>query len=714
LSRIRLVFSDTDFNRITSVKISSLFNTEDFSASSPPPSEASAQSTGNQQLSLEIPGSGVLHALLPPMRESRNNADNIIGKVLPPQLPYVNAKEVPVEDKQPQGLPSIASLAGPKQSRSLRVRMWTNKEATADNTGERPGTSQPSQVPAKRSHSPSLQSGIPDSRRRSLDTAIDELLQHAQFKKIGKTGKKIESMFKEKLTELDLKPGKERIDGNAALDYFKEKGQKRKKLPPEVKDAISANKAELAVKRNIGTTAKEYERSVRAALAVKLKVGTTPAEYEEEKRRLRALKLGVGTTATAYNRYIKEQRTRKQNPGTTTSANPSPIAEVDSGVTSEVPIKLEPMEHDTFAFETEHGMEVVRLNAAQHQYVPTTTRITGIDLSGSGEPVVSTETVRDTDNAVTLTYQVYTPELEKVFPIRDPANPEHVHPAYADPDDKTGSRCAPGVKIRDNGVKFYKSHRHEINEGTLWNYAKTNFDTKLYKDKTMFINALTNSCREELQATIDQRNPPSCDKVEIIRLEERHCDNPREAKALKGKYGGVLKNYAPASQPSLRNAKIVCLFAACKLDSDKADDDYFGVFGERLGLQLAADYGANMRPRGESMNNQMTWTPYGGGNMGQYFNSSFLPGEGDTLVSSEEACNARFVPVTFELINAKGQPTEETMLAIVQYRPVADGKQLKLYYGPDYTLTDAAPAPASADDQELDDVIVKIEPMEID
>ncbi len=79
--------------------------------------------------------------------------------------------------------------------------------------------------------------------------------------------------------------------------------------------------------------------------------------------------------------------------------------------------------------------------------------------------------------------------------------------------------------------------------------------------------------------------------------------------------------------------------------------------------------------------------------MGQYFNASF---KADGTVDAER-CNACFMPVTFELSTRDGGKRRETMMAVIQYRAIEEGKQIKLDYGDKYRLQPGEAAPMHSD-----------------
>ena len=332
----------------------------------------------------------------------------------------------------------------------------------------------------------------------------------------------------------------------------------------------------------------------------------------------------------------------------------------------------------------EEGMETVQLNTAQLLHVPVMRRaVIEVDADG-GHKVVADIVRRDMDNAVIENHrqQIYDRDLEKRFPIRDPANPEHVHPLYAHPDDPT--RAAPQVAIED--VLLYKATLSQISEGTFWQHAQN--DKTPYPTKALYIAALKRSIMAEVQATIEGREPPSCKSIVIQSIDHPdQCDGLEEYQATKGQYGAFLTNYAKDQQPTLRNARIGCLFAGAKLASDADDVAYLNRTGSEFGLRMLSEYAANRNVYGKK--EHITWAPHGGGNMGQYFNTSFkkktIDGE-DFLVCDEEKVTAMLAPITLTLTDKEGMERAESMLGIFLTKTIEEGKQPKLDYGADYKI----------------------------
>ena len=350
-------------------------------------------------------------------------------------------------------------------------------------------------------------------------------------------------------------------------------------------------------------------------------------------------------------------------------------------------------------------VEIAPINTVQARHTPVT-RYPMIDLTAEGGDPIGVMTVFNVHHmqeaALVTGKQTYHRELDQRFPIRDPANPTLVHPDYADPADPT--RCAEKVSLQNayflkGGRKpptkwGSKSKATGNNEDELWRLLTTNFG----KDhpyqarrgtsmKKMFIASLLRSCEQELQACIAGTEPPSARRVKVMPVTAEQCDSPEEAQALAGQYGGILQDYAKDKQPSLRNGRIVCLFAGARLETEAERTAYFGQLGAEVASQAQHDYSATVRKHGTKK--MVDWAPYGGGNMAQYLNSSF---QADGTVD-QERCNACFVPVTFDLTKRDGETKRETMLAVIQFREIEEGKQIKLDYGAKYRLEPSGAAP---------------------
>ena len=331
------------------------------------------------------------------------------------------------------------------------------------------------------------------------------------------------------------------------------------------------------------------------------------------------------------------------------------------------------------------AMEIDPVNTAQARYVPTTTYHV-FDLSGESEQVVAL-TVRHPEQAMLVGGgQTYDARCDRVFPIRDPGHPHLVHPAYADASNP--QLCADNVRVVS--ARFTRRY-----QDIIWSAELAGGRSGAgQRDKQVALEHLSNSCLAEMRSTLRGDAPPSCGKVEIVTMTESHCDSPEEAAALEGQYGGVLRDAAEPGQHDLRNVGILGLFAGAKLVSQDDIEAYRNCLGAELADKVLASYG--FEHRGQGQQQTVTWAPYGGGNMMQYLNAPFKMTLDGKMVVDTDKVNAKFVPVHFSLTDSTGTERTETLLAVVQIRPISAGQQIRLDYGPAYRLD---PAPAVPMDQ---------------
>lgn len=321
-----------------------------------------------------------------------------------------------------------------------------------------------------------------------------------------------------------------------------------------------------------------------------------------------------------------------------------------------------------------HSHHVEHIDTTRARYV-TQSNFVMFDLTNEDQVVECSAVLRD--ELLVTGAQIYDPELDKIFPVRDPGNPSHVHPNYrSDEDPRT---CSPSVQIHD--VSFFKKSKYDVNESTLWWLLTNFFPDHPFKTQNAFIAALKASIRREIGAMLRNEAPPSSQRVSVVKLNAEHCDDDEEAKFLVGQYGVVPADYRPTGQPSIGNGDIVCIFAAAKLTSDEDEKLYQSSFP----ASALPSYGANSSKfTGTS---STFWAPYGGGNVAQYLNSSFVTAADGSLKVAADKTNTLLFPVKMTFTDRQGKNRSESMLVLLQIKPVADGKQLKLDYGSDYVLT---------------------------
>ncbi|MBK4737771.1 leucine-rich repeat domain-containing protein [Noviherbaspirillum pedocola] len=316
------------------------------------------------------------------------------------------------------------------------------------------------------------------------------------------------------------------------------------------------------------------------------------------------------------------------------------------------------------------------IDSTRARYI-STSDFPGFDLTDdTGTITRFTTLVRD--ELIISGKQRYEPEFDRVFPIRHPGNPSLVHPDYANENDPR--KC--GGKVRLRGIGFYKDSGASMSKSYLWNELKKNFPGHRIPDQEALIALIKQSATAEIEATLHGKFPPSARSLSVVKLTREQCDDENEADMLAGQYGVVLANYAADQQPSLDKGRIAGIFAGGMMRTPEDRDLYEAAYGE----QAAKDYGAEVRKYGGGGKDMIGWNPYGGGNALQFLNSTFvLHTDGEMRVDSGRT-NAILFPLRLELIDRHGHERTETMLAVIQVRLVAQGKQLKLDYGPEYRL----------------------------
>ena len=354
-------------------------------------------------------------------------------------------------------------------------------------------------------------------------------------------------------------------------------------------------------------------------------------------------------------------------------SGPDRIARLRQEIIANTPIKEKP-EPSQRIYPT-HNIVIERIDTTRSRYISTSNYLK-FDLTGDDGEVQECALILR-DELQIRGPQVYDSELDKVFPIRDPKNPSHVHSDYAsDADPRT---CAPNIKI--NEVSFFKDSEYDYNESTLWKILNNLYPKHEFTTQDAFIAALKLSVRREFEAMLRNEAPPSSQRISVVKLNADQCDNEDEARLLQGQYGVVLKDYSAKAQPSIENGEIVCIFAGAKLITRTEKSAYKSAFSNKMLYNYGGD------APGLEDSSKITWAPYGGGNLAQYLNSSFAPNKEGKLTVALAQTNAIMFPIKINFTNKHGVRCSESMLIILQVAPVLEGKQLKLDYGEDYVLT---------------------------
>lgn len=293
--------------------------------------------------------------------------------------------------------------------------------------------------------------------------------------------------------------------------------------------------------------------------------------------------------------------------------------------------------------------------------------------------------------------QKYLPDLDSVFPVRNPRSPKEVHPDYRD--EQNFSRCHPKVRVK--AIRLQKVLLPATTEDEperrvdaahhLMGYLGYFPGAARFKKAADLGKAIEAAIREDLEANLKGEAAPSSKRIRVVEdLRRDQCDNEREADALEGQKGVVFVGYAPEDQPSIANGCILGIFAGARIVTDQDLEDYRQAVGYRADMAIH-DYGAHLSYKRGTVD----WAPYGGGNSMQYLNSSFslLETTGRLCVDPSRT-HAVFVRFNADVVKANGQWQTEPMYAVVQIAPVAEGMQPKLDYGEGYELDPVKEEPA--------------------
>lgn len=325
---------------------------------------------------------------------------------------------------------------------------------------------------------------------------------------------------------------------------------------------------------------------------------------------------------------------------------------------------------------------------------------------GDSNPVVALQDICPVEKVVRHA-QVYERDLEKIFPIRSPGNPSHVHERYVDPQNPRG--CAPGVQV-------LKVELEPKTKDMLIGKLRRNFhDYDITRQN--LVSQLIKSCKADFEATLQGNTPPSAARAKVVKLSAAQCLPGEEA--LHGQYGVVPMAYMARAQPSIKNGHIVCIYAGAKVVEPPLSVDERGpdwpLYEKALGAQaerLGHEYGTTINRVIDGVDEVHSFLPYGGGNMGQFMNTVLAPGKGHQdgkLVSDEHNCNALLMPLKVRMLDKDGVEHDEKLYAVVQHKPIEQGGQIRLYYGPEYEMADN---PVALDGREprTQQVVIKEEP----
>jgi len=289
--------------------------------------------------------------------------------------------------------------------------------------------------------------------------------------------------------------------------------------------------------------------------------------------------------------------------------------------------------------------------------------------------------------------QIYDPALDRVFPVRKPGNPSEVHDDYAH--DQNARRCHPKVRVESATIT-----NKDFSDLWTWvefaNPARVATGAHQEALKWQIRDRLETSCVDELRCMVEGKAPPSQDFLECIRVEERHCISAAEKRQLPGQRGVTLSPAGRAYPPTVDRGRLLCLFAGSKVNNLRDEQAYLDAFGPDAGANIhnyaAKTKKTGRRKKGDRRN--VMYVSVGGGNIGQYANTTVAPSDKDssTLVIDPYRVNASLFRVTFRLFNKHGRPATEDIIALALHRPLGPDEQIRLNYGPKYTLENKLPA----------------------
>lgn len=345
----------------------------------------------------------------------------------------------------------------------------------------------------------------------------------------------------------------------------------------------------------------------------------------------------------------------------TTSANPTP-ASIPSDPTPILKQESEPTQIPNMM-----GTQVVRRGTI-HYHAQSYREV--IDLTQDSSIAIERMIIAETRSTRA---QEYNRELEKVFPIRDPANPELVHPKYA----SSINPAVCGSRVKIDKVTISKSQIDQLWSQTNLREVVPEREQLSYKEKLK--TNLETACLDDLRATSRGHVPPSAADTKVIRLESRHC-LPHEASALTGQYGVVLSARGQDNQPLVKDGRVLGIFGGARLVTAQDHEAYERSLGDLADKSAAY----------EAVQGRVHWAPYGAGNRAQYANSAFK-NMGDESIVDTTQTNTAFIEIEITLTDRDGQKQKEKMYACGLLRSLGPDEQVRLDYGPEYRLKHAPP-----------------------
>jgi len=253
--------------------------------------------------------------------------------------------------------------------------------------------------------------------------------------------------------------------------------------------------------------------------------------------------------------------------------------------------------------------------------------------------------------------------LHSVFPIRDPARPDWVHPDYAH--DRDRRHCHPRVRLVGVRVSNKTCENILSNMGPFLSDSK-----KRYWDRHRLelADALAEAGSEDVLASLEGRDPPSKEFIKVVPVTRAHCASEAEAAALAGQSGAIAQG-TPESP-------FYGWFAGAKLVSEADFAAYEAYFGAPFAQRILDGFSAEIPRSGTQP--RTVFAPFATGADQQYCNSRYLP----SGVVDKKRVNASLQVGTLTLLNKWGEQVTERLYMVVSHYPLTPGTPILLDYGP--------------------------------
>lgn len=294
------------------------------------------------------------------------------------------------------------------------------------------------------------------------------------------------------------------------------------------------------------------------------------------------------------------------------------------------------------------------------------------DLTGEG---VSWTTHFDANTKVIVHDMKPNPAMDMVFPIRDPAHPERPHPAYSDDQGNIGQSRVGEVSIGRGFISFLQGLSRAERSKPI---GQRRLDLSNSQVR-LAINSLQKNVKSELSRTLlnQAQAQPSCTTRQLTASDVLPHERP-----LIGQHGLFIKSdLSEVDRPTLRNGKILGIYAGARLETEEDYDINKATYGEEEfdRYSLAATI------------NAVTFSPLGGANSMAFANTA-LDAHSEQPAYDENRLNTTFIPFSVDMTDREGQFRKEAVLALVAFDNLQD--QVLIDYGDAYLNQFSKPHPS--------------------